>query len=249
MNSFYLKLNDSKTQIIVFGSRNVLNDLHINGINLNMKTTIRFVPTVKNLGFHMDHTLTFEKQVLELKRKCFRTLRNIRKIKFLLKPDQVKVIVNSLVVSCLDYCNGLFFGAGERILKQLQLIQNSASKAITGKYKHDHLDDDLKKLHWLNIRQRIVFKISLLAYKALNGLAPQYLQDMFRFCHHGHTLKLIVRSSLTKYGSRSFSVIGPKIFNNLPLNITTSISLQAFKNSLKTYLFNLTDNDLEKLYH
>ena len=249
MNSFYLKLNDDKTQIIVFGSRNVLNDLHINGINLNPSTTIRFVPTVKNLGIYMNHTLTFDRQLSELKKKCFRTLRNIRKIKFLLQPDQVKVIVNSLVVSCLDYCNGLFFGATERILKQLQLIQNSASKAITGKYKHDHIGDDLKKLHWLNIRQRIVFKLGLLAYKSLNGLAPQYLQDMFRFCHHGHTLKLIVPLSLTKYGSRSFSVIGPKIFNNLPLHVTTSISTEAFKSSLKTYLFNLSDEDLEKLYH
>ena len=248
MGNYILKIYFDKTQIIVFGSRNVLNDLHINGINLNPNTTIRFVPTVKNLGIYMNHTLTFDKQISELKKKCYRTLRNIRKIKFLLQPDQVKVIVNSLVVSCLDYCNGLFFGATERILKQLQLIQNSASKAITGKYKHDHIGDDLKHLHWLNIRQRIVFKLGLLAYKALNGLAPQYLQDMFRFSHHGHTLKLIVPLSLTKYGSRSFSVIGPKIFNNLPLHITTSISKEAFKSSLKTYLFNLSDQDLEKLY-
>ena len=248
MNRFYLKLNDNKTQIIVFGSRNILKELHIHGINLGANTTIRFVSTVKNLGIHMDNTLTFEKQVSELKKKCFRTLRNIRKIKFLLNTDQIKVIVNSLVVSCLDYCNGLFFGAKESILKQLQLIQNSASKVITGKYKHDHLGDDIRKLHWLNIRQRIVFKIGLLAYKAINGLAPQYLQDMFRFCHHGHSLKLMIPFSLTKYGSRSFSIIGPKIFNNLPLHVTTNISTEAFKSSLKTFLFNLSDEDLEKLY-
>ena len=103
-------------------------------------------------------------------------------------------------------------------------------------------------MHWLNIRQRIVFKIALLAYKAVNGQAPQYLQDMFRFCHHGHSVKLITPFSLTKYGSRSFSVIGPKIFNNLPLHVTSNISIEGFKCSLKTFLFNLTDEDLEKLY-
>jgi hypothetical protein len=99
---------------------------------------------MKNLGYHTNNTITFEKQVSERKKKCFRTLRNIRKIQFIVKPDQMKVIVNSLVVSCLGYCNGLFFGAGERILEQLQLIQNSASKVMTGKYKHDHICDDLK---------------------------------------------------------------------------------------------------------
>ena len=158
------------------------------------------------------------------------------------------MITNSLVVSCLDYCNRLFFGAKESILKQLQLIQNSASKAITGKYKHDHLGDDIRKLHWLNNRQWIVFKIALLAYKAINGQAPQYLQDMFRFCHHGNSVKLIIPFPLTKYGSRSFNVIGPKIFNNLPLHFTSNIIIKAFKSCLKTFLCNLTDVDLEELY-
>ena len=248
MNQFFLQLNDSKTQFIVFGSSNVLRSLKINGINLGSNTTIRFVSTVKNLGVYMESSLTFEKQTMELKRKCFRTIRNIRKIKFLLTPDQIRIVVNSLVVSCLDYCNGLFIGASEKILKQLQLIQNSAAKAITGKYKHDHMNKDLEKLHWLNIRKRIVFKIGLLAYKSINGLAPQYLQDMFKYSHHGHSLKLIVPYSSSKYGNKSFSIIGPRIFNNLPLHVTTSISVQSFKQSLKTYLFLLPENELEKLY-
>ena len=119
---------------------------------------------------------------------------------------------------------------------------------ITGKYKHDHLEDDLYKLHWLNIRKRIIFKIGLLAYKAINGIAPQYLQDLFRFCHHGHSLKLIVPSTSSSYGDKSFSVIGPKLFNNLPLHITSSSSLESFKISLKTFLFTLSDSDTQKLY-
>ena len=249
MNQFFLQLNDSKTQIIVFGSSNVLKGLKINGVNIGSNTTIRFVSTVKNLGVYMESSLTFEKHTMELKRKCFRTIRNIRKIKFLLTSDQVRVVVNSLVVSCIDYCNGLFIGASEKILRQLQLIQNSAAKVITGKYKHDHMEDDLEKLHWLNIRKRVVFKIGLLAYKSINGLAPQYLQDMFRYSHHGHVLKLIVPYSSSKYGNKCFSIIGPKIFNKLPLHVTSSISTESFKQSLKTHLFLLSENELENLYN
>lgn len=73
----------------------------------------------------------------------------------------------------------------EKVFRQLQLIQNSASKAVTGKYKHDSINDDLRKLHWLSIKKRIVFKIALLAHKSIIGMAPQYLQDMFQFSHHG----------------------------------------------------------------
>ena len=96
----------------------------------------------------MDSKLTLSDQVVNLKKKSFATLRNIRKIRFLLTKEQLKVIVNSLVVSCLDYCNGLFYGINEKLLMQLQLVQNAAAKAVTGKYKYDHLGDDLSQLHW-----------------------------------------------------------------------------------------------------
>jgi hypothetical protein len=112
----------------------------------------------------MLQKLTFEQHVVQLKQNCFRTLRNICKVRFLLTSAQLKTIANSLVVSCLDYCNGPYFGIAERLLNQLQLIQNAAAKAITGKYKYDHLGEDLKDLHWLEIKKRVIFKIALLAY-------------------------------------------------------------------------------------
>ena len=247
MNSYYLQLNDGKTQIIVFGSTKVLNEVHLNGVNITSGTAIRFISTVKNLGIYMDSKLTLEKQVVNLKKKSFSTLRNICKIRFLLTKDQLKVIVNSLVVSCLDYCNGLFYGITEKLLSQLQLIQNAAAKAVTGKYKHDHLENDLKELHWLDVRKRIIFKLGLLAYKSVNGLAPLYLQELFRYTHHGHTLKLIVPEVNTKYGQRSFSIIGPRLLNRLPAAVTSSVNVNVFKVTLKTYLFNLSVEEIDTL--
>ena len=55
----------------------------------------------------MDSCLSMEKQAMEVKKKCFRTLRNICKIiRFLLSNARLKVI-DSLVVFCLHYCNGV----------------------------------------------------------------------------------------------------------------------------------------------
>ena len=247
MNHFFLQLNDSKTQIIVCGSNKVLNQIQIQGIHLTAGTTVRFVNCVKNLGVQMDNHLTFREQVVHLKQKCFRTLRNICKIRFLLTRSQLRTIVNSLVVSCLDYCNGIYFGISGQLLNQLQLIQNAAAKAVTNKYKYDHVGEDLEKLHWLKVKKRIAFKIALLAYKSVNGLAPDYLKDMFRYAHHGHTLKLIVPQFISASSRRSFSYIGPKIFNNLPTTLTSSDAVDIFKRNLKTYLFKLQDHELDKL--
>ena len=135
-----------------------------------------------------------------------------------------------------------------RLYHQLQLIQNACAKAITGKYKHDHLGDTLNELHWLNIRKRVLFKIALLAYKAINGYAPDYLQNLFSYSHHGHSLKLLVPDyKLERYGRRSFSYTGPRLFNALPLHLTSSPTTASFKSSLKTFLFGLNDSDLDRL--
>ena len=112
------------------------------------------------------------------------------------------------------------------------------------------MNDDLNKLHWLSVRKRVVFKICLLSFKAVNGLAPMYLNDMFKYAHYGHTVRLIVPYGTTKsYGDRSFSVIGPKLFNALPETVKQALSVDAFKSSLKTYLFTLSDADVASLFY
>ena len=94
----------------------------------------------------------------------------------------------------------------------------------------------------------ILFKLVLMAYKSINGSAPSYLQNMFQFCHHGHSLKLIVPTTNSTAGQKAFSVIGPKLYNNLPNSVKMSYSVDMFKCSLKTFLFNLPHSDLAKLY-
>jgi hypothetical protein len=117
------------------------------------------------------------------------------------------MIVNSLVVSVLDYCNGLYLGINEKDLKQLQLVQNAAAKCINHKHKHDHMDEDLKKLHWLDVRKRIVFKAVLLVHKSITGSAPNYLQELFSFQAYGHSPALTVPHANSSYGRRALSYI------------------------------------------
>ena len=105
----------------------------------------------------------------------------------------------------MDYCNGIYFGIFGQLLNQLQHIQNAAAKAVTIKYKYDHVGEDLEILHWLKVKKRIAFKIALLTYKSVNGPAPDFLRDMFRYAHHGHTLKLIAPQFMSASSRRSFS--------------------------------------------
>ena len=55
---------------------------------------------------------------------------------------------------------------------------NAEAKVIICKRKFDHVTPLLIELHWLPVRQRIVFKILLYTFKALHGVTPMYLTEL-----------------------------------------------------------------------
>ena len=113
-----------------------------------------------------------------------------------------------------------------------------------GTNKRDHIRPVLKKLHWLPIENRIVFKILLLTFKARAKLAPQYIQDLINDYTPQRNLRSGSKSlletpnyNLESYGKRAFSVAAPRLWNSLPMELKTSTSIDIFKKKLKTYLF------------
>ena len=74
-----------------------------------------------------------------------------------------------------------------------------------------------------------------MVFKALNGLAPEYLSDLL-IKSDKEILK--VPFSKTAFYDRSFSVNGAKLWNSLPLYLRESTNINTLKNSLKLYLQN-----------
>ncbi len=82
------------------------------------------------------------------------------------------------MTSRLDYCNALRGGCPASSINKLQIVQNAAARVLTRSRKYDHITPIVQSLHWLPIKFRISYTILLLAYKALNGLAPAYLTNL-----------------------------------------------------------------------
>ena len=119
---------------------------------------------------------------------------------------------------------------------QLQSIQNRACRVIFGLKKTDSVDDKLKLLHWLKVQERVEFKILLLVFKSINGLAPSYLNEILRYNNtsgrRASGLHIPLQST-----SNSFQSIGPKLWQKLPYEIRSCPNLEQFKCLLKTFLF------------
>lgn len=237
-----LKLNEDKTEFIMFGTRQQFKKLPVK-LNIDIcGEKIESVETVRNLGFWMDKHHTNRAHVNKLVSASYLTLRNIRSVKYKLDCETTKTLVQCLVLSRLDYCNSLLLGTSKCDLKKLQQIMHMGCRVIFGFRKFDHITPYLIELHWLKLEERIDYKLLTIIYKALSGDMPQYIQEMFTRPKRSHlrsgTGKLFqprTTNSLQLNGSIKFA--GVRLWNSLPADLHSCDTLETFKTKLKTFLF------------
>ncbi|KAK3533410.1 hypothetical protein QTP70_019490, partial [Hemibagrus guttatus] len=175
MTAHQLKLNPSKTELLVIPcDPSPAQDL---AISLN-NSMISPSATARMLGVTMDNQLSFSSHVTNVTRSCWFLLYNIRRIRPFLSTQATQVLVQSLVISRLDYCNSLLAGLPLNAIHPLQMIQNAAARLVFNLHKFSHTTPLLRSLHWLPVAARIRFKTLMLAYKAKNGPAPSYLKAL-----------------------------------------------------------------------
>lgn len=239
-----LSLNPDKTEYILIGSYQQRRKLSDTITNLTFAgCTVRPTDCVRNLGVLFDSDLSFKNHVIKTCQLAFWNIRNLRRIRMCLDINSTKLLANALVTSRLDYCNSLFYGMTLSLSKKLQSVQNSLARVVMPHIKrYDHIAPTLKQLHWLPVRQRIIFKIALLTHKVLRNNRPQYLRDMIivlpasnRRSSGKNLLK--VPFCKTERARSAFSVAAPCVWNSLPQALRDCSCTNIFKNKLKTHLF------------
>ena len=202
---------------------------------------------MRDLGVTLDSHLRMRQQISNTCRSSCLSLRNIGRIRNYLNKTSTERLVHAFITSKLDYCNSLLTNLPDVELNKLQRIQNTAARIVTLKKRHEHITPILKDLHWLPVHRRIEFKILLMTYKAIHGLAPEYIKELIVKQHRSRNLRsnsqqllVVPRSTTATYGDRAFSVCAPKLWNDLPTDIKNSDCLLSFKSKLKTHLFKIT---------
>ena len=96
------------------------------------------------------------------------------------------------------------------------------------------------------MQQRITYKLYLLTFKGIQGMAPPYIVEL---CKRVMTIEtrrrlrsaaggqLIVPRTFTDFGWRAFAYAGPSAWNRLPTELRLSLTNSSFCSRLKTFLF------------
>ena len=110
----------------------------------------------------------------------------------------------------------------------LQVVMNTAARLVTDTGRYEHITPVLRNiLHWLPVQERIICKIAVLAFNCIRDTGPVYFNDVctpLADIHGCFSLRaadrgdLLVPSTKTKIGSRSFRIAAPTVWNSLPLH-------------------------------
>ena len=143
-------------------------------------------------------------------------------------------------MSNFNYCPTIWMFTGNVQLKKLARLQERALRFVLKDYESD-FHTLLSKSKVPSITLMTLRNLAIEIYKCINDKSPQYLKSLFNYkesCPYnlrGSKLLEIPKVKTTSYGLKSFTFYGSKIWNILPENCRTSISVDDFKHIIQSW--------------
>ena len=153
-----LKINDSKTELIIFRSPLLKTDL--SGVSINVRDSqimISSSPKVRDLGVTFDNCLSLDAHISNICRSTHFHLRNIGRIRTVLNFHATAQLIHALITTRLDFCNSILYNLPNNKTERLQRIQNQAARMLTRSPRRNHITPVLRELHWLRNSDIIIF--------------------------------------------------------------------------------------------
>lgn len=244
-----LKLNISKTKILLLGSRRFASEIDISclpSISVN-GTTIPYVTKARNLGVIFSSDLSWKNHISFISSKVHGTLYKLKYHKLSLPQDIRIKLVTTLIFPHLDYCCLVYNGVTKELNIKLQRLINCCIRFIFDLRRDVHITPFRHQLGWLSVEHRRLYFLGIMTYKIISSRTPNYLYRLFNF--HDSSLRRSSRvnssetfsipSHRTSSYRNSFVLAAIYWWHSLPISITLSNSLSSFKTNLHSYLKNL----------
>jgi hypothetical protein len=246
MKSNRLQLNAAKTEVIWFASARRQHQLPVESLVVGADA-VSPVRSVRDLGIILDSDLSMRTHITRTVAGCFAALRQIRSIRRSVAEPVLQSLVQSLVISRLDYGGATLAGLPAVQLNRLQSVLNAAARLVFAAGRFDHVTPLLRQLHWLRVPERIEFRLATLAYKCQHNMAPRYLTEQMQrladmdsrrgLRSASSTALLVPLTSHRTIGDRAFGVAAARVWNGLPVTVQQSETLTIFRRRLKTEMF------------
>ena len=130
INQKKLKMNNSKTEIILYGTNQQLAKVNISSVNVG-GIDVKCVDHVRDIGVLMENNLSFDRHIRKKCQIAHIQLRNLKGIRKHLSTKSTEVLVHGLIHPHIDFCNGLFSDIPAYQIDRLQKVQNKAARIVS----------------------------------------------------------------------------------------------------------------------
>ena len=120
-------------------------------------------------------------------------------------------------MSYFSYCSVIWRNCYESDKQWLEKLNARALRCVYNKRVTSHGDDD----HGLTLSNRRLQDIAILVFKAVNGMLPECISDLFVVrnnvkCLRGTNKLVVPGRNTTNFGLKSATFIGAKVWNSDP---------------------------------
>ena len=229
-----LIINPSKTEFMVMGRGRKM-EITVNESNKSIKIASK--ECMKVLGVIIDHRLSWEKHVANIKIKTCNAIRNIARTSDILSLESRMLLTEALVKPHYNYCDVIYDGCSKKASSSLQRNQNYAARALLGKKKYSSGSEALKQLKWLPLDNRRKLHTGVFIHKAVNGKGSWHGMKMVEALKPRHSFgtRSVRRNNLnsqvhtTKQLERAISFRTTRVWNNIPPDLKTLENANTMK--------------------
>jgi hypothetical protein len=250
-----LSLNIHKTNFILF--KQVDSSFIIPQIIINLDV-IKQVDSTRFLGIQISSTMNWKDHIHHVTQKVSRAIGVIRRARFKLSMKTSLLLYDTLISTQLSYCNLTWASTYKTSLRKLYSLQKYALKLCYSKPTYrtkirqfqNTISSDNKSIFQLTNRLSIYdinnYELAKFVYQVINNIAPPCFRNLFQPISsiHSHNTRSVTNENLfvpsAKTNLRKSSAIckGPVLWNNLPENLKTAMSINNFTTKLKLFCIN-----------
>ena len=240
-----LQINPNKSQCTLIGSKRIVSKLNLAEIpQIRVQNSPLLISkTVKNLGILFDTHFSWTDHVNQVCKKAFAALHSLQRLKNILPSSIKSLLVQSLVLTQIDYCNGVYVNICNNEVRKLQRVENACVRFIFNLKRYDHVSPYFQDLGWLDFSNRRTYHALVILFKVMLSKSPEYLLNRFCYVRDTHsfntrsnrTTDLTIPVHKTNHFTNSFTLHSIRNWNEIPHEIRQSTSVQEFKKKLKEF--------------
>ena len=178
--------------------------------------------------------MDFNSHVNNVWKKAGKQVNALQRLTGVLVHKSRMAIYESFVMANFDYCPLVWFFTSRSSISKLEKIQERALRFVL-RDSVSCYDELISKAKVDALRVSAVKKMATEIFKILNHISPGYFENYFQKARNSYSLRDNNKLVQPSHGIKSFQCYGAHLWNSLPADIKSALSISQFKGLIRKW--------------